>query len=62
MVVINKIDRPGARPWETVDKVLELFIDLGCDKKQLEFPISLHPERRVSAPRSRTSGGYWPAL
>ncbi|WP_262314525.1 translational GTPase TypA [Lacticaseibacillus parakribbianus] len=39
IVVINKIDRPGARPEEVVDEVLELFIDLGADESQLEFPI-----------------------
>lgn len=38
IVVINKIDRQGARPWEAVDKVLDLFIELGCDENQLEFP------------------------
>ncbi|MCE5324386.1 translational GTPase TypA [bacterium] len=38
IVVINKIDRPGARPFEVVDEVLDLFIDLGCDESQLEFP------------------------
>ncbi|MFD1484286.1 translational GTPase TypA [Lacticaseibacillus baoqingensis] len=39
IVVINKIDRPGARPAEVVDEVLELFIDLGAEEDQLEFPI-----------------------
>ena len=38
IVVINKIDRPGARPWEAVDEVLDLFIDLGCAESQLDFP------------------------
>jgi len=38
LVVINKIDRPGARPWQVVDEVLELFIELGCNEEQLEFP------------------------
>ena len=38
IVVVNKIDRPGARPWEVVDEVLDLFIELGCDEHQLEFP------------------------
>ncbi|MEN6521579.1 MAG: translational GTPase TypA [Armatimonadota bacterium] len=38
IVVINKIDRPGARPWEVVDEVLDLFIELGCDETQLDFP------------------------
>ncbi|KRN03614.1 translational GTPase TypA [Holzapfeliella floricola] len=39
IVVINKIDRPGARPAEVVDEVLELFIELGANEDQLEFPI-----------------------
>lgn len=39
MVVINKIDRADARPMEVVDMVLELFIELGADDKQLDFPI-----------------------
>ncbi|MFD1430739.1 translational GTPase TypA [Lacticaseibacillus mingshuiensis] len=39
VVVINKIDRPGARPEEVVDEVLSLFIELGADDDQLEFPI-----------------------
>ena len=39
IVVINKVDRPGARPEEVVDEVLELFIELGADDDQLEFPV-----------------------
>ncbi|MFK5278903.1 GTP-binding protein, partial [Lacticaseibacillus paracasei] len=39
IVVINKVDRPGARPEEVVDEVLELFIELGADDAQLEFPV-----------------------
>src|SRR5699024_5388569 len=39
MVVVNKIDRPNARPDEVVDEVLDLFIDLGADDEQLEFPV-----------------------
>jgi GTP-binding protein len=39
IVVINKIDRPGARPEEVVDKVLDLFIDLEADGEQLDFPV-----------------------
>lgn len=38
IVVINKIDRPGARAWEVVDEVLDLFIELGCSEDQLDFP------------------------
>ncbi len=39
IVVINKIDRPMARPAEVVDEVLDLFIELGADDDQLEFPV-----------------------
>ena len=39
VVVINKIDRPGARPREVVDEVLDLFIELGADDDQLDFPV-----------------------
>ncbi len=39
LVVVNKIDRNGARPEEVVDEVLDLFIELGADDDQLEFPV-----------------------
>lgn len=39
IVVINKIDKPSARPAEVIDEVLELLIDLGADDSQLDFPI-----------------------
>ena len=39
VVVVNKIDRPGARPEEVVDEVLDLFIELGANDDQLEFPV-----------------------
>jgi GTP-binding protein len=39
IVVINKIDRPEARPTEVIDEVLELFIELEADDEQLDFPI-----------------------
>ncbi|MEE9311144.1 MAG: translational GTPase TypA [Planctomycetota bacterium] len=39
LVVINKIDRPDARPIEVLDEVFQLFIDLGADDEQLDFPI-----------------------
>jgi GTP-binding protein len=38
IVVINKIDRPQAEPFQAVDKVLDLFIELGADDDQCEFP------------------------
>ncbi len=39
IVVINKIDRPGARPEEVIDEVIDLFIELGADDDQIEFPV-----------------------
>ncbi|MEG0073355.1 MAG: translational GTPase TypA [Clostridia bacterium] len=39
IVVINKIDRPGARPTEVVDEVLELFMDLDATDEQMDFPV-----------------------
>ncbi|GEP72555.1 GTP-binding protein TypA [Lentilactobacillus rapi DSM 19907 = JCM 15042] len=39
IVVINKVDREGARPEEVVDEVLDLFIELGADEEQLDFPV-----------------------
>jgi len=39
IVVINKIDRPDSRIDEVIDEVLDLFIELGADDDQLEFPI-----------------------
>lgn len=56
IVVLNKIDRPNARPGEVVDQVLDLFIELGANDEQLDFPVvyasalqgtsSLDPERQ----------------
>ncbi len=56
LVVINKVDRPGARPEQVVDETLDLFIELGADDDQLEFPVvyasardgysSLNPDAR----------------
>ena len=39
IVVINKIDKPNARPEEVIDEVFELFIELGANDEQLDFPI-----------------------
>ena len=39
VVVLNKIDRPGSRPSEVIDEVLDLFIELGADDDQLEFTV-----------------------
>lgn len=39
LVVVNKVDRDGARPEEVVDEVLDLFIELGADDDQIDFPV-----------------------
>jgi len=39
IVVINKIDRPGAEPLKVVDQVIELFIELNANDDQLDFPV-----------------------
>ncbi|MDF7637055.1 translational GTPase TypA [Leuconostocaceae bacterium ESL0958] len=39
IVIVNKVDRPGARPEEVVDEVLDLFIELGADDEDLDFPV-----------------------
>ncbi len=39
LVVVNKIDRPGARPYEVLDGVFDLMVELGADDEQLDFPV-----------------------
>ena len=39
VVALNKIDRSDARPAEVLDAVYELFIDLGADGHQIDFPV-----------------------
>ncbi len=39
ILVVNKIDKPSARPKEVVDEVIDLFIELGADIDQLDFPV-----------------------
>jgi GTP-binding protein len=49
VVAINKIDRSDARPAEVVDQVYELFMDLGADEHQIEFPIAYTNARAGTA-------------
>ncbi|AFV02758.1 GTP-binding protein TypA [Dehalobacter sp. UNSWDHB] len=49
IVVINKVDRPEARPYEVVDEVLELFMQLGASDEQLDFPIVYTSARQGNA-------------
>ena len=39
VVIINKVDRPGANPEKALDDVLNLFMELGADDTQLDFPV-----------------------
>ena len=39
IIVVNKVDRPNARPYEVVEEVLELFIDLDATEEQLDTPV-----------------------
>ena len=39
IVVVNKIDKPTAQPARVIDEVLDLFIELGADEDQLDFPV-----------------------
>ncbi|GMA48999.1 GTP-binding protein TypA/BipA [Alicyclobacillus contaminans] len=39
IVVVNKMDRPNARPLEVIDEVLDLFIELGASEEQCDFPV-----------------------
>ncbi len=52
IVVLNKIDRPDARPEEVEDMILELFIELGADDDQLEFPVLYTSARNGFASRN----------
>ena len=56
IVVINKIDRPDARPQEVLNEIYDLFIDLDATEEQLDFPGALH-ERAGPARRSRDQDG-----
>ncbi len=39
IIVVNKLDRPNARPFEVIDEVLELFMDLDATDEQLDSPV-----------------------
>lgn len=64
LVVINKIDRPGARPDEVIDEVLDLFIELGADEEQIEFPVIFASAREgfASFDKNDRSGDMRPLL
>jgi GTP-binding protein len=62
IVVINKIDRADARPAEVLDAVYELFIDLGADEGQIEFPVVYCNARTGQAAFSPAEVGDSPDL
>ncbi|MDQ3749948.1 MAG: GTP-binding protein, partial [Acidobacteriota bacterium] len=39
IALVNKIDRQDSRPEEVLDEIYDLFIDLGADEKQIDFPV-----------------------
>ena len=55
VVVINKIDRQDARPQEVLNEIYDLFIDLGADEDQLEFPV-LYTNARDGIARTKPDG------
>ena len=57
VVVVNKIDRPDARPKEVVDEVLELLMELGASDEQLDSPIIFCSGRRGIASLDYTAPG-----
>ncbi|HET7473766.1 MAG TPA: GTP-binding protein, partial [Candidatus Limnocylindrales bacterium] len=60
VVALNKIDRSDARPAEVLDEVYELFIDLGADEHQIEFPIVYASARAGRAALTRPNDGDMP--
>jgi GTP-binding protein len=48
MVIINKIDKPAADPAKCEEQVLELFLELGANDEQSNFPVSMPSGARVS--------------
>ncbi len=54
IVVINKMDRPDARPAEVLEEVFDLFIELGADDKALDFPVVYASATKGWASKSMT--------
>jgi GTP-binding protein len=57
VLVINKIDRQDARPREVLDQVYSLYIDLGAEEEQLDFPVLYTVARAGQASRSLAEPG-----
>ena len=66
IVVINKVDKPSARCNAVVDEVLDLFIELGADEEQLDFPVvyasALNETCSLSDDISTQKKGFEPLL
>jgi GTP-binding protein len=58
IVVINKIDRPDARPQEVLNEIYDLFIDLDADESQLEFPVLYAVAREGTATTDPAKAGF----
>ena len=60
IVVVNKVDKPGARPTTVINAAFDLFDKLGATDEQLDFPggLRLRPERLVDRWRRR-AGEQW---
>ena len=61
VVALNKIDRSDARPAEVLDDVYELFMDLGADEHQIEFPVVYTNAKAGTATTDLASPGTGPA-
>jgi GTP-binding protein len=57
IVVINKIDRPDARPQEVLNEIYDLFIDLDAKEDQLDFPVLYTNAKEGTASTEITGGG-----
>src|SRR5713101_1199226 len=57
IVVINKIDRPDARPQEVLNEIYDLFIDLDANDRQLNFPVLYTNARIGTASRDQSGDG-----
>ena len=60
IVALNKIDRGDARPAEVLDDVYELFMDLGADAHQIEFPVVYTNAKLGTATRDLADPGHGP--
>ena len=61
IVVINKIDRPDARPQEVLNEIYDLFIDLDADEHQLDFPVLYTVAKTGTATTDLAKPGTRPA-